>query len=412
MILPAARLWYEGKSKELEDVLREAERFRLTGYARCVYPGSGQSFIVLNQGMVREILDIGPTNRPAPKTLRDLWGKSKIKEGLLQIFEIPPEAEYYLSRAVDRQPVPAASMKAVKDLVLGQRRLDDPSLVEIHTAGGKGLIIFDNNAVALCYFSEHEGFTLTGIEAFKKMAAIISKSGHFQAYRSGLGTDPPADSTAWLPILLEGVDHSAPINNLKNRLVERFGKHYPPGTILFREGEEGNEAFIIVSGMVSIYKGSGTIRKILAELGPDEFFGEMAIFNKAPRTATAETTEDSLIVTISRDHFRTILFNSYDFRINLVKKLSKRLKDTVDEMVKLWEDPRAIYLEKIIFQIMHTDQKWQEEGIPPGLLVQEIANYSGMRLSEIDTVFRRLLDSGKVQFVRGKVVMKEIASLP
>ncbi len=412
MILPAARLWYEGKSKELEDVLREAERFRLTGYARCVYPGSGQSFIVLNQGAGREILDIGPTNRPAPKTLRDLWGKSKIKEGLLQVFEIPPEAEYYLSRAVDRRPVPAGSMKAVKDLVLGQRRLDDPSLVEIHTAGGKGLVIFDNNAVALCYFSEHEGFTLTGIEAFKKMAAIISKSGHFQAYCSGLGADPPADSTAWLPILLEGVDHSAPINNLKNRLVERFGKHYPPGTILFREGEEGNEAFIIVSGMVSIYKGSGTIRKILAELGPDEFFGEMAIFNKAPRTATAETTEDSLIVTISRDHFRTILFNSYDFRINLVKKLSKRLKDTVDEMVKLWEDPRAIYLEKIIFQIMHTDQKWQEEGIPPGLLVQEIANYSGMRLSEIDTVFRRLLDSGKVQFVRGKVVMKEIASLP
>ncbi len=69
-------------------------------------------------------------------------------------------------------------MKAVKELVLGQRRLNDPSLVEIHTADGKGLVIFDNNAVALCYFSENEGFTLTGIEAFKKMAAIISKSGH------------------------------------------------------------------------------------------------------------------------------------------------------------------------------------------------------------------------------------------
>lgn len=412
MILPAARLWYEGKSKELEDVLREAERFRLTGYARCVYPGSGQSFIILNQGAVREIQDIGPTNRPAPKTLRDLWGKSKIKEGLLQIFEIPPEAEYYLSRVASRQACPADSMKAVKQLVLEQRRQNDPSLVDIHTANGKGLLIFDNNAVALCYFSENEGFTLTGIEAFKKMAAIIAKSGRCQAFCSRLGSDPPPEATAWLPILMEGVDHSAPINNLKSRLVDRFGKHFPPGTVLFREGDEGHEVFIIVSGMVSIYKGSGTIRKILAELGPDEFFGEMAIFNKAPRTATAETTEESLIVTISRDHFRTLLFNSYDFRINLVKKLAKRLKDTVDEMVKLWEDPRAIYLEKIIFQIMHTDQKWQEEGIPPGLLVQEIANYSGMRLSEIDTVFRRLLDSGKVQFIRGKVVMKEIASLP
>ncbi len=413
MILPAARLWYEGQSKELEEVIQEAEPFRLTGYARCVFQGGGQNFIVLEHGAVKEVMEIGPNNRPTVKNLRDLWGKSKIKAGLVQFFEIPPEVEYYLSRLADRHQVVTDGRKVADLKALLLRLREDPGgkVVDILTAAGKGLLIIENRSVAACYLTENEGFTLRDFEAFRRLVAIISQHPHFQAFQSSLADERPG-GTPWLPILLGGAEHAASMSYLKNRLVEKFGHYYGPGATLFREGEEGQDLYLIQSGRVTVYKEVAGRRKILAELGPGDFFGEMAIFNKAPRTATAEAVENSLLIRIGREELHTLLYNSYDFRINMVKKLSRRLKDTVDEMIRLWEDPRALYLEKVIFQILQSDQKWMEEGIPPGLLMREISHSSGMRFSEIDNVFRKLLESGKIDFVRGRVVLKEMANLP
>lgn len=413
MILPAARLWFEGKSRELEDVLKEAESFMLNGYMRCAFPGSGQSFIVLHEGKIKEVLEMGPDNQAAPKNMRDLWGKSKIKNGLLQVFEIPPEVGYFLSRLAERKAVleEGRTLDEMKPHIFGQREAGEDRVLDIHTPEGKGLLIFQSNAITHCFYTENEGFTLTDFEAFKKLASSISKSESYTVYMSRVG-DTRSDETPWLPILLGGAAYSGPLSYMKNRLIDKYGHYYGPGTVLFREGDESNDFFLVVSGRVSVYKEKGGRRKILAELGQDEFFGEMAIFNEAPRTATAETIEDSLLIKIGKDELHTLLYNSYEFRINMVKKLSRRLKDTVEETVRMWEDPRAIYLEKIIFQIINSDQKWQEEGIPPGLLMQEISNSSGMRFSEIDGVFRKLLESGKIEFIRSNVVMKEPSSLP
>ena len=57
--------------------------------------------------------------------------------------------------------------------------------------------------------------------------------------------------------------------------------------MLFREGETGKEMFVLQSGKVAITKTVRDTEKILAMLGPGEFFGEMAIISNRPRNATA-----------------------------------------------------------------------------------------------------------------------------
>jgi CRP-like cAMP-binding protein len=412
MILPSVRLWYEGKSKELEEVLKEAERFHLSGYARLAFPGSGQNFILLQGGAVREVLEIGPANKPAQRNIRDLWGKSKIKDGLLQVFEIPPEVDYLLSRLDGRRALPQGKSPAdLKKLVLSLRENDPQTLVDVQTPQGKGLLVVSGKAIQGCWFSENEGFTYADLEGFKKLYSNVVKTRQFSASVSQVSSEAP-EGIPWLPLLLGGAEYSGPVSVLKNRLAERYGHHYAPGTVHFKEGDPSNDFYIIISGQVIIYKERKGRRKILAELGPGEFFGEMAFFNKAPRSATAESVEESLLIKITTEEFKTLLYNSYEFRITIIKKLARRLKDTMTEIVKLWEDPRAVYMEKVIFQIISSDQKWQDEGIPPGLLMQEISNASGMRFSEIDALLRKLLESGKLEFVRGKMVLKEAAYLP
>jgi eukaryotic-like serine/threonine-protein kinase len=73
------------------------------------------------------------------------------------------------------------------------------------------------------------------------------------------------------------------------------GKSYNAGDVIFREGDIGEYAFIIVSGKVEISKIHEAVPKVLATLGKNEIVGELAIFSKQPRSATARAMEPTVI---------------------------------------------------------------------------------------------------------------------
>ena len=77
-----------------------------------------------------------------------------------------------------------------------------------------------------------------------------------------------------------------------NKLVERTHlRRYQPGEYLFREGEAGVSAAVIISGSIAIESGSHRI----AELGPGDFFGESALLQDAPRSASAIAISEATV---------------------------------------------------------------------------------------------------------------------
>ena len=63
--------------------------------------------------------------------------------------------------------------------------------------------------------------------------------------------------------------------DIQGQLFSRFGKEIPAGTVLFQEGDKGEEMYIIQSGRVKISKRTRGVEKNLATLEKGEFFGEM-----------------------------------------------------------------------------------------------------------------------------------------
>jgi CRP/FNR family transcriptional regulator, cyclic AMP receptor protein len=129
---------------------------------------------------------------------------------------------------------------------------------------------------------------------------------------------------------------------MSDPLFLRFGREYRAGDVLFREGERGEEMFVIQSGVVQILKTVGQEQRSLATLGRGEFLGEMAILNDKPRTATAVVLEDAECLVIDSATLEQMIAKNTEIALRLVKKLARRL-DSADAMIQILlnPDPKA-----------------------------------------------------------------------
>lgn len=104
------------------------------------------------------------------------------------------------------------------------------------------------------------------------------------------------------------------------------GTSLEPGEVLFEEGEPGDAFYIVFSGAVEITKArpDGTTEK-LAVRRAGEGFGEMALLNDAPRSATARATEPAQLMMVSREDFEKLLGGD-SLPLRMMRVLSKALR--------------------------------------------------------------------------------------
>ena len=118
----------------------------------------------------------------------------------------------------------------------------------------------------------------------------------------------------------------------EEQLFWKFGKNFTPGTLLCREGETGHEMFIIQKGRVQVRKRVGKTERVLAELCDGEFFGEMALLLGMDRSATVEVMEDSKVLVVGPDTFESLLKNSPEIAMKMLKKMALRLRALDDKL--------------------------------------------------------------------------------
>lgn len=119
------------------------------------------------------------------------------------------------------------------------------------------------------------------------------------------------------------------------RLFRKFGHFYAADEYIFREGDVGQNLFYILGGRVRMEKSAGKSKKILAEMGPGEYFGEMAALIQAPRTASARTLSESHIAVISGETLRSVLRESDEVSLFMLKEFSQRIRHTNENLEEL-----------------------------------------------------------------------------
>jgi CRP/FNR family transcriptional regulator, cyclic AMP receptor protein len=104
-------------------------------------------------------------------------------------------------------------------------------------------------------------------------------------------------------------------------------RRYPKDSVVFFENEQGDFFFMILEGRIKVtILGDDGREVILSLLGSGDFFGEMALLDNEPRSATAIAVEDSELLSLHRNDFQSVLTDNRSITVGLIKVLTARLR--------------------------------------------------------------------------------------
>lgn len=102
---------------------------------------------------------------------------------------------------------------------------------------------------------------------------------------------------------------------------------HPQNTVIFQQGEEGDRMFVIVEGQLHVLRQANGSEQVLAQRGPGDFVGEMAIIESAPRSAALRAQTDVRLLAIDGETFKGILHERPDVSFAVMRSLSRRLRE-------------------------------------------------------------------------------------
>ncbi len=195
---------------------------------------------------------------------------------------------------------------------------------------------------------------------------------------------------------------------LDGNVFNKFIQNIESNATIFREGESGNQMFLIVEGEVEIRK--KTIDKsttTLAVLRKGDFFGEMAMVERKPRSATAIASSNCRLLALDQNAFTKLIEQNSDFAVRMIKVLATRLRRTN----LLVEQVMGSDLEKQVFlgfgEYFNNTSSMEQLSLSNGMIV-DVNHFSkwssrhlGIPESSIPSAVRGLLKRKVIHRVTG-----------
>ena len=193
-------------------------------------------------------------------------------------------------------------------------------------------------------------------------------------------------------------------------IFERFAITFNKGDIIFCEYEPGDTFYLIQSGRVQIVKIMDDIEKIIDILNPGEIFGEMAILDAAPRSASAIALDPIKALAFNRENFEVLMMGNPQIALKLLKLLSKRIYDQKRRfMILTLEDDHARVAD--VFLMLDEGQPLQDEATNTRTFdasVDDIAHWAGMTPDKCREVLNHFVSQRRIEIYADRIVVQNI----
>ncbi len=197
----------------------------------------------------------------------------------------------------------------------------------------------------------------------------------------------------------------------KDKLYEKFGKSLLRGTVIFTEGEDGHEMYIIHDGTVRITKKVRATETLLAELEKGDFFGEMAILEKEPRSATATAATNVKLLVIDEKTFESTIKNSPDVAILILRKMAERIRGADHRIENLLIKDSMSKVVDMVSKIAVKEGTKTPDGMVVRLSIVDLAGLVGLEVDKTRRVVDNLTEKNFLSVAGDEMTIKNPESL-
>ena len=176
-----------------------------------------------------------------------------------------------------------------------------------------------------------------------------------------------------------------------SHLIER---RHPKNALIVEEGLPGDYMYILREGRVKVIKGSDEGReKIMDFLEAGDFFGEMSLLDRAPRSASVKTMEPVLVLALSRTAFMDLLSRSPSLALAVIQVLTQRLREA-DEQASSMSFQKVTERARGLFERIARPETEGGQALTPPLTHQQIADMIGTSRETVTRAIKRLKHDG------------------
>lgn len=211
----------------------------------------------------------------------------------------------------------------------------------------------------------------------------------------------------------EEISYDSHIKQFDLPAFERFAKFYNPGDVIISEFEPGNTFYLILKGTVQLIKCVNDSKKNLDILKPGDFFGEMAILDNSPRSATCMASSNVKCLEFSKENFEVLVTGNPQIALSLLKLFCKRIYDQKRRFRILVIKNYSARIADVFLMLNEMNQMPYQAArdLKFNVTVQDVAHWAGLSLEVTRDEINKLAEKRKLEIFENYIIVNNIADL-
>jgi CRP/FNR family transcriptional regulator, cyclic AMP receptor protein len=200
----------------------------------------------------------------------------------------------------------------------------------------------------------------------------------------------------------------------QEHLLSRFGRSFSAGTVLFRDGEPADFAYLLQTGRVRLFKQVGAMERSLRVVRAGDLFGESALRPGAMRRSTAVALDECTAIAVDHATFEDVLTMHPGVGSSVLQQLLGRLRDAEDQIeILMMRDHQS----KVVVALTKLVQRELSHGATNGGEVSlqisplELAAQVGLDVDSVKRVVTQLREGGYVRIQNERVEVADVETL-
>ena len=197
---------------------------------------------------------------------------------------------------------------------------------------------------------------------------------------------------------------------LPDSLFEKFGIYFEPGQIIFCEYEKGHEVYFIQEGRVKITKTVGVSQKTLDILSSGDFFGEMAILEEEPRSATAVAIDRVKTLHFNRKNFDSLMTGNPHLALRLLTTFATRIFDARRRLEILQHKDIDAKVSDVLLMLAEKDPAFERgDVLKLNVTVNDVASWCGQHPEEVQATLLNFKKKGKIDIFTDSLTIRNVS---